>query len=138
MSALNPFISPNPSSSAPFNPIIYESETFRVSWSRLYIRTITITIKPRASDADSSRWPDRTERLVDADGNVRYFVPADNKRVTDWKKKLGRQLVEEVVKPELLISGQRETCELFLICPSARRHSTNVHKTLRWMMLRYL
>lgn len=73
-----------------------------------------ITIKPEASDALKSRWPDRREKIVDDDGNVRYFVDAEDtqpKRITDWKRKLGRILMEEVVKPELLRTGQGETCK---------------------------
>lgn len=95
-------------------PTIYDSDALRAYWSTSHV--LGVQIKPGFTDADRSSWPTNIERIVDEDGNVNYFTEANHKRLRDWKRKLGRLLVEEIVKPELKRRNSWETCELPPIC----------------------
>ncbi|KAJ3489837.1 hypothetical protein NLI96_g1850 [Meripilus lineatus] len=102
-------ISPTTSRPPRFSgPDIYESSTCHVFWAPNAPRTVHIRIKPEASDGDPSRWPDRTDKVVDVNGNVRFYVDADEKRTSDWKQKLGRVVWEQHVKPALQKDGNQE------------------------------
>jgi len=87
--------------------IILETPTYRVYWNESH--ALVVEIMHLATDADSSRWPTRTEEAVDENGNANYDVSASEDKQIDWKNKLGGHLRTVLIIPQLEQKGWDDT-----------------------------
>ncbi|KAK7687063.1 hypothetical protein QCA50_009563 [Cerrena zonata] len=67
---------------------------------------VVIELTQDATDATSDKRPSNIEKIV-RDGTVNYYEEASPNTMNDWKKKLGKLLVDNVVKPQMESWGDK-------------------------------
>jgi len=86
---------------------VLDTSAYRVYWASSH--ALTVEIKNGVTDADSSRWPTRTEKAADQNGNANYDVSASDDKQSEWKEKLGGHLRTVLIIPELEEKGWDDT-----------------------------